>query len=161
MSKSRKATQRRKAKQAAAPAPKTRRSFLAMAPYIIGGIIVAGGIGYMGISTVRADLAEQDLSDIGNGIPTIVQVHDPACGSCIILEKETRAAFSDIDEDDLAYRIASLTSDVGSEFAAKHTAGFATLLFFDADGILTDRIHGETDRAELKTAFQAHIEENS
>jgi hypothetical protein len=157
MKKSRKPTKQRKAKAVPAATAPTRRSFMTMAPYVLGGIIVASGIGYLGISAVQADLAEQDLTNIGNGIPTIVQVHDPACSMCIALEKETRAAFSDIDDDDLAYRVASLTSDVGSEFAAQHTAGYATLLFFDAGGTLTQRLHGENDRATLETAFLAHI----
>lgn len=91
-------------------------------------------------------------------MPTIVQVHDPSCPICLTLQKETRADFANLETGQLAYRVASITPDVGIAFAAQHNSSHATLLFFDATGNVTQRIHGRTDRDTLRTAFLAHIE---
>ncbi len=149
---------KRKARQAveAKRAAPTRRNVMAMAPYLVAGVVVAGGLGFWGVSTVRADLAEQDLSIIGDGVPVIVQVHDPTCPICIDLQRETRAALAMMPDETIAYRVASLTSDVGSAFATRHGSAHATLLFFDAGGTLTRRLQGAQDRDVLLAAFTAH-----
>ena len=133
-----------------------RRSFLKAVPYLAGGAVVLAGVGYFGVSTVRADLAEQDLSIIGSGEPVIVQIHDPGCAICTALQKETRAALDMMDDDALPYRVASLTSTTGATFANRHSAGYATLLFFDGRGQVTQRVQGATNRDTLLTAFTAH-----
>ena len=149
---------KRKARQAAAAqgAAPTRRNVLAYAPYIAGGVVVAGGLGLWGVSNVRADLAEQDLSVIGSGVPAVVQVHDPTCPVCIALQRETRAALEMLPENAVAYRVASLTSDVGSAFANLHGSSHATLLLFDSTGTITRRIQAPQDRDALYAAFTAH-----
>lgn len=135
----------------------TRRSILASAPYAIAGAVALGGIGYFGVSAVRADLAEQDLSIVGSGRPVIVQVHDPSCPVCLALQKEARAALKLMDDGAPAYRVASITSNVGLAFANSHGASHATLLFFDGSGKITQRVHGATDRETLYTEFMTHI----
>jgi len=160
MKKSRKSTKSPKKSQTAAPVVTTRRSFLAKAPYIVGGIVAVGGIGLLGVNKVRADLAEQDLSIVGSGMPVIVQVHDPSCPICLALQKEARAAMETVDNSELEYRVASIASDVGSAFADRHNSAHATLLFFDADGAITQRVHAPSDRDTLQAAFQAHISAN-
>ena len=142
------------------PPTQTRRSFLTNAPYIVGGVIAVGGLAYFGISTVRADLAEQDLAVVGSGVPTIVQVHDPSCPVCLALQKEARAAMDLVEDGQLEYRVASITSDVGSEFAYKHGSSHATLLFFDGAGNVTQRVQAPSDRDTLYAAFAAHIAAN-
>jgi len=160
MKKSRKSPKSPKKRQTTAPVVETRRSFLAKAPYIAGGIVALAGIGFLGVSKVQADLAEQDLSLIGSGTPVIVQVHDPSCPICIALQKEARAAMLEVEESDLEYRVASIASDVGRAFADRHNSAHATLLFFDADGVITQRIHAPSDRDTLQAAFEAHISAN-
>lgn len=138
----------------------TRRSFLTNAPYIAGGVLAVGGLGYLGISMVRADLAEQNLDVVGSGVPAIVQIHDPTCPVCLALQKETRAAMDMLDDTQLAYRVASITSDVGSAFAYEHGSSHATLLFFDGAGNVTQRVQAPSDRDTLYEAFTAHIAAN-
>ena len=159
MKKQRKSNKQRKSTKTAASAVPTssRRSFLTNAPYIVGGVVAVGGIGFFGINTLRADLAEQDLSIVGSGVPTIVQIHDPTCPVCLALQKETRAAFDMLEGDALAYRVASITSDVGSAFAYEHGSSHATLLFFDGAGAVTQRVQAPADRDALYAAFTAHI----
>ena len=158
MKKQRKPNKPRKQNKAAPVAAEpTRRSFLTSAPYVIGGVVAVGGLAYFGISTVQADLAEQDLSIVGSGVPTIVQVHDPTCPVCLALQKEARAALDMLEDGQLEYRVASIASDVGSEFAYEHGSSHATLLFFNGDGTITQRVQAPSDRDALYAAFQAHI----
>lgn len=159
MKKQRKPNKARKQNKtgAAAAKPQTRRAFLTNLPYIAGGGLAIAGLGYLGISTLRADLAEQDLSIVGSGTPTIVQIHDPTCPVCLALQKETRAAFDMLDDPKLAYRVASISSDVGSAFAYEHGSAHATLLFFDGAGTVTRRVQAPADRAMLLEAFKAHL----
>ena len=63
--------------------------------------ILAGGGGWYLVSEVRATIAEQDLSRIGNGIPAVVQIHDPQCPRCLALQRETRKAMSGFADDEL------------------------------------------------------------
>lgn len=146
---------KRKVAQAAKDTSKSsRRSFLAYAPYIIGGILIVGAVGFF---TVRSDLAEQDLSVIGNGTPVIVQVHDTSCAPCIALQRETRAALSNMEDGEINYRVANLATKAGLDFATAHGASFTTLLLFDGKGEITRRIRGETPRNMLRVAFMAHL----
>lgn len=159
MKKQRQSNQPRKKNKGNAPktTEPTRRSLLTNAPLIVGGIVAIGALGYFGVSTVQADLAEQDLDVVGSGVPTIVQIHDPTCPVCLALQKETRAAFDMIDDGQLEYRVASIASNVGSDFAAKHASSHATLLFFDGNGTITQRVQAPSDRDTLYAAFMAHI----
>lgn len=153
---SNKKMKRKKPATATAPVV-TRRSFLKSIPYVVGGGVVLSGIGYLGVSAVRADLAEQDLDIVGSGKPVIVQIHNPSCPICVALQKETRAALNMLEGEELAYRVASITSTTGSDFANRHGATHATLLFFDSSGQIRQRVHGETDREILYLEFMAHI----
>jgi len=141
---------------AATPVKPSRRSILTKLPYLAGGIIAIGGVGYAGVNVVLADLAEQDLSIVGTGTPVIVQVHNPSCSICLALQKETRAALDMMGENALEYRVASITSTTGLAFANSHGSSHATLLFFDGSGRILQRVHGATDRNALYDAFMAH-----
>jgi hypothetical protein len=144
--------------RAPAVAPQaTKRSFLKSAAYLAGGAVVLSGIGYLGLGILSEDLAEQDLSIVGSGVPVIVQVHNPTCSICLALQKETRAALKMMEEEDLSYRVANISSTTGSNFASKHRSSYATLLLFDGSGTVTQRIEGATDRVVLYDTFMAHI----
>jgi len=158
MAKAKKSTNKRKAAQAAkGPSKTSRRSFMALAPYIVGGAVVAAALGFWGVSSVQAKLAEQDTSVVGQGTPTIVQVHEVTCAACVNLQRETRAALATLEDGDLNYRIAYLSSESGLAFASEYGASYTTLLLFDGDGNLSRRIVGETPRNMLRAAFMAHI----
>ncbi|MBT0957848.1 thioredoxin family protein [Alphaproteobacteria bacterium KMM 3653] len=160
--KSKKSTKQRKAEQAArAASGATRRSFMAYLPYILGGVVLAAGLGFWGVQSVQAHFAEQDTSIVGQGTPTIVQVHDVTCSSCVNLQRETRAALAALDEGEIHYRVANLTTEEGLAFASKYGASYTTLLLFDGDGTLSRRITGETPRSRLREVFLAHVSGDS
>lgn len=146
----------RKAAPVSAPTSKNRRSFLAMAGTIGGGAVLLGGIGFWGARTVQASITERDLTKVGQGTPTIVQVHDTQCQTCIALQREVRAALKEVEATDLGYRVADIKSDDGLAFASRYGAGHSTLLLFDGDGALSDRLVGPNDRQTLARTFKAH-----
>ena len=154
--KNRSAKTKRKDAQPQAPQKKERRSFLSMAGTVAGGIVLVGGVGFWGARTVQAAMVERDLSQVGQGVPTIVQVHDTQCQTCIALQREVRAALKGVDNSALHYRVADLNSDDGLFFASRYGAGHSTLLFFDGTGNMTQRLVGPSDRDTLARAFNAH-----
>jgi hypothetical protein len=136
---------------AALPAQKMDRRAL-----LRNGLLIMGGIGIGGVfatNMVMAGMAETDLSRVGQGTPTIVQVHDPNCSSCQELQRETRAALKAFDDTDLQYLVANIKSEDGSAFANSYGAPHITLLLFDAEGQLRSTLNGVRPRAELQTAF--------
>ncbi|MEM1160023.1 MAG: thioredoxin family protein [Pseudomonadota bacterium] len=153
---------RKKAAKGGSPQPKpqkkmSRREILGLAKFAaVGGAIVLGG-GYYFVSGVMAGIAESDLSKLGNGLPTIVQVHDPGCPSCRALQNETRDALEDFDDTSLQYLVANLASPEGREFGNKYAAGRVTLLLFDGEGRLRDRIQGRTSKEVLSARFRQHL----
>lgn len=68
---------RQAAPQSAKPEMVSRRSFLSLMRN--WGLFAAVGVGggwYL-VDEVLATIGEQDLTRIGNGTPTVVQIHDP------------------------------------------------------------------------------------
>lgn len=96
-----------------------------------------------------------DLSVLGNGIPTVVQVHEPSCAPCRSLKSNVRAALNRIDGQ-LQYRIADLNTEQGRRLAARHRAGMVTLLLFDGGGRLLDR-HGGVNSVETLAGLFADV----
>ena len=94
-----------------------RRDVLRLLRNGVLGVAALGGGGWFAISAVRATAAEMDLSRVGKGKPTIVQVHDPSCPMCTELQRETRAALSCFGECDLVYLVANINGDEGKAFA--------------------------------------------
>lgn len=147
--------QKKQSTAAPAPAPSPNRRAL-----LRNGLIIAGGLGIGGFfatNMVMATIAEHDLTRVGQGIPMIVQVHDPQCPSCQELQREARAAMKAFDETDLQYAVANITSDTGAAFANAHGAPHITLLLFDGAGNLRNRLNGIRPRAELEAAFAALV----
>jgi len=94
-------------------------------------------LSYTGLAAYKQNWDEiHDLSVIGNGKPTVVQVHDPSCPSCRALKSNTQSALKRLDSD-LQYRIASLKTPEGRTLAHRHQVGKITLLIFDGDGELS------------------------
>jgi len=119
--------------------------------------IVLGGGGFFAVSKVRATIAEQDLSKIGNGTPAIVQIHDPQCPVCIALQKEARHALLSFEDGELEYLVANIKSKEGSELANKYFVPHVTLLLFDGSGSLVKILNGSHDSDFLRKEFTAHI----
>lgn len=126
----------------------------ALVAIVIVAVVLSVGAALASYKT-RHD-REHDLSVIGNGIPTVVQVHDPDCPICRQLQTEVREAARGIGPDRLQLRTASLSMASGRAFAYRHDVPHVTLLYFDGDGRLNRKESGSQSSATLRPAFLAH-----
>ncbi|MEM9430095.1 MAG: hypothetical protein AAGA32_11425 [Pseudomonadota bacterium] len=153
----RKTSKKRSRTTAAAPASPERRGALLT---LRNGAVAAIGLSIGGVFMVRsvqATVAEHDLTRIGNGRASIVQIHDPQCPMCRALQRETRAAYRAVGSDDLQYLVADIRTAEGSALAARHGVGHVTLVLFDRSGEAREILPGHRERDELQTAFEAHL----
>lgn len=147
-----------KTSAAATPAPDAgRRRFLQLAKGAAIGLPVIAGVGWFSTRAVRATIAEADLTRIGQGLPSVVQIHDPSCSLCRTLQRQARAALDAYSEDEVTYLVADVTTVPGRLMAATHNVPHVTLLLFDGAGQLEQVVRGPTDDATLESAFAALI----
>lgn len=144
------------AAEPSAPRKKTfsRRDLLQNIGYGVVGLGVLGGGGWYLASTVHAGIVEGDLSRIGNGIPTVVQIHDPGCPMCRALQREAREALEAFDKDEIQYLVANITQQDGRELASTHGVGHVTLLLFDGSGKRRGVVRGENSAEILEMEFR-------
>ncbi|WP_282609525.1 twin-arginine translocation signal domain-containing protein [Pelagibius sp. Alg239-R121] len=138
-----------------APGKKTsRRDFLRTFGEwgVVGAAVGVGG--WYAIGYVSATIGELDLTKLGNGTPTIVQIHDPQCPRCVELQGETRDALADFSDGELQYLVANIRSDSGRDFANAQGVGHVTLLLFDGTGRRRDVLVGNNTSETLKREFQ-------
>lgn len=109
------------------------------------------------VDYVGAVIDEHDLSRIGNGTPTIVQIHDPQCPRCLALQREARSALSDFETGELQYVIANIRTAQGKALASRYGVGHVTLLLFDGKGDMRNVLAGENTRDRLRAEFLAHL----
>lgn len=145
----------------AAPLPpqatqKDRRAFLSGTGKLIIGAAVLGGGSVFAVGAVRATVREQDISRIGQGVPTVVQIHDPGCTLCTALQNETRKALKGFAPQELDYVVANVKTDEGSAFAARQGQPHVTLILMDPDGRAVQVLNGPQDRDDLRQIFEAH-----
>ncbi len=133
----------------------TRRRTLTLLRNGAIGAAVLGGAGLFSVRAVRATIREQDLTRLGSGTPTIVQIHDPNCPSCTELQRNARRALRKFEGDEITYLVANIKTDEGSAFAARFGARHVTLLLFDGRGRLRDTLEGVRSRQELEQHFQS------
>jgi len=151
-----KTPKRTKSPVVAAKPPVSRRDALkSLAFYGTGGAILLGCGAAFGLD-FRKKLAEADLTKIGQGTPTIVQIHDPSCQLCQALQRETRAALADCDEDYM-YLVANITTQDGAAFQRRMGQPHVTLALLDGNGTPLHFINGVTPAARLKTQFQTYF----
>ncbi len=131
-----------------------RRGFISSVRNGAIGLVAAGGLGAYVVHLYRNTSHEHDLSRVGNGTASVVQVHDPQCQLCLALQKETRQALASLDGDKPGYVIADIRTDKGLRFANKHGVKHVTLLLFDKSGKLQQVINGQRGSNELRQAFQ-------
>ena len=98
-----------------------------------------------------------DLSVIGKGIPTIVQIHDPNCSLCNQLRRNADAAAGQFGER-LLYRIADISTPEGRRLQRRHEVPHVTLLLFDGGGQLRKVLNGVKSADFLQRAFEAHLQ---
>jgi hypothetical protein len=150
-----------KAEAAAAGPEETRRGVMRKARNWAIGLGVVGVGGWLGADYYTAMAAEHDLSRIGAGVPTVVQIHDPQCPTCAALMKQARAAMEGFQEDELQYVVANLRTESGAALAAAHGVGKITLLLFDGQGRMRQVLPGVRDSAALSAAFRAHLQQGA
>ena len=98
-----------------------------------------------------------DLSVIGKGIPTVVQIHDPGCRLCNQLRANTGDAVDRLG-DRILYRIADITTTEGKRLQRKHRVPHVTLLLFDGDGQLRRVLEGVRNEDELHDSLLRHLD---
>ena len=134
-----------------------RRDFLQNAGYGLAGVAIVGGGGWYLASSVYAGIVESDLSRLGNGIPTVVQIHDPSCPQCRALQKEARKALAELDDSEIQYLVANIREPEGRALAAAHGVGHVTLLLFDGSGQRRGVLAGQNSSELLLGAFKRLI----
>lgn len=161
MKKSRKPrTANKKARQAPEP-DQARRRLLRHLRNAAIAIPVATVAGVFSVRSVQATICEGDLTKIGKGRPTIVQIHDPSCSLCIALQKQTRRALKPFDGDQFDYLVANINTIQGSTLAMRYGVPHVTLLLFDGQGTMVEVVRGPADANDLRPIFAAHLDQNS
>jgi hypothetical protein len=135
----------------------TRRDFLRLGRNAAIALPVVGIAGFFGVRSVQATIREGDLSRVGLGSASIVQIHDPSCGLCATLQKQTRRALKAFDEDRYEFLVADVKTGDGALFAATYNAPITTLLLFDGAGELVEVVRGPIPTGQLKDILEAHM----
>jgi len=120
----------------------------------IRALIALPVAGAAGAAIHRYDVQNKDLHDlslIGQGTAVVVQIHDPACQLCRRLMGNSRKALK--GQENVAFRVADITTSDGKSFQQKHRADTVSLLLFNADGERVDTVQGVTPVDELKSRF--------
>lgn len=135
----------------------TRRKIIRFARNSAIGVVLVGATGGYLAYSASGTMHEQDLTRIGQGLPSIVQIHDPQCPVCMRLQRATKAALSRLDDGQLDYVVANIRSGKGEAFASKYAVPHVTLLLFDADGELQHILRGEQQANVLDREFKKLI----
>ena len=164
MKKQKRAANSRKKQQVGSPATAiapqkatSRRDFFATLSNVALIGAAGGGVGWFLIDEVCATTRENDLTRIGNGVPAVVQIHDPECSLCRALQKETRDAMSNFNRNELQYLVANIRLAKGRQLANKHGVSHVTLLLFDGKGNRRGILSGPNTSHNLEDAFRRHL----
>lgn len=149
-----------KRKKSAEPQQKPKAASSRRSVLLYGGaaVLVAGGAGTAFAVDFMSKLEEQDLSAIGNGTPAVVQIHDPACPDCALLQRAARKALRSFDGAALNYRVAYLNTEEGSRFSGAQGLSRVTLALFDGAGERVHTIQGVRDAAFLRESIALHLD---
>lgn len=115
------------------------------------------GAGVLSLRSVQATICEGDLTKIGKGIPSVVQVHDPSCTLCAALQKQARHALRPYNAEQVRYLVANINTEDGSALAGRYGVPHVTLLFFDASGAHIDTLRGPTDADTVRAKMTEHL----
>ncbi|WGI21303.1 thioredoxin family protein [Amylibacter sp. IMCC11727] len=118
---------------------------------------VVGVAGFFSVKSVQATICEADLTKVGKGVPSIVQIHDPNCQLCAALQNQSRRALKSFEKDSYRFLVANIRTDDGSAFAAKYRVPHVTLLLFDKKGGMTQVVRGPIDQDALENILSAHM----
>ena len=118
---------------------------------------IGGGFSWYLVDEVCATTREHDLTRIGNGVPTVVQIHDPQCSICAALQKEARDAVSNFDDTELQFLVANIRQDKGRALASKHGVQHITLLLLDGKGNKRSVLVGPNKSEYLTATFRGFV----
>ena len=135
-----------------------RRRFLISARNWGVAAFAVGGTGWFVADGFAKTAQELDLSTLGNGIPAVVQIHDPECPKCLALQREARDAVCEIGEHQLQYKVANIRQPSGRKLANEHGVSHVTLLLMDGKGNRTMILRGENTSENLAYVFEDHVE---
>ncbi|MEM9432479.1 MAG: hypothetical protein AAGA12_01050 [Pseudomonadota bacterium] len=154
MAKSKKRTRKPAAAGPQATPQRTRRDMLRLARNGAIGAAVLGVGGFFAARSVQATMYENDLTRVGAGAPTVVQIHDPQCQLCTALQKQARRALKNMGDRAPEYVVANIRTAEGGNFAGRHGVPHVTLLLIDARGRVVETLSGVQDAAVLQSAFE-------
>ena len=104
-------------------------------------VLLAGVVG-SGLAAFKYNYnISHDLSVIGKGVPTIVQIHDPNCSLCNQLRRNADAAAEKFG-DRMLFRIADISTEQWRRLQRQHDVPHMTLLLFDGEGYLRNVLRG-------------------
>ena len=139
-----------------APASKSRR-WLEAGRFIVALVVLVGAVG-SGLAVYKHNYEiSHDLSVIGKGVPTVVQIHDPKCSLCNQLRRNADTAIGHFG-DRLLYRIADITTPAGRRLQVRHDVPHVTLLLFDGEGQLRNVLTGVKSDELLRRSFEIHLD---
>ncbi len=134
-------------------AARARRRFLKH----VQGIVIActlGAVAVVGLTAYKRNYeVTHDLSVIGNGTPTVVQVHDPGCSLCRSLRDNVNTVKGEF-HDRIQFRIADIQTGDGRALARRHNVPHVTLLLFDGEGELVTVLRGVREPESLRPSFR-------
>ena len=110
--------------------------------------------GYLFVTGEQKSRIEHDLSVIGNGKNTVVQIHDPGCQLCRQLQANVNSVKSDFTQK-VQFKTANIKTTKGAAFAEKHKVPHVTLLFFNRSGRLVNTIRGVQSKEVIANALSA------
>ncbi|TVS01017.1 MAG: thioredoxin [Rhodobacteraceae bacterium] len=160
MKKQRKSVSAKKKPAAAEHTQTAQPSRRQMLLYLRNGAIGVAALSVGGWGAAHAyqtHVERHELSVIGNGIATVVQIHDPQCPTCRALQKETLRAARSFEDDVLQVRVANIRTAEGRAMADRYGVPHVTLLLFDGAGEMQDILSGPNNRQFLRAQFSAHI----
>jgi len=108
--------------------------------------------GYLFVTGENKSRIEHDLSVIGKGKATLVQIHDPGCQLCRRLKTNVDAVRPDF-EDKVHFKTANIKTNKGAEFAKKHNVPHVTLLIFNRNGKRVNTISGVQTKEVISDAL--------
>ena len=132
----------------------SRREMLSLAKFGAVGTAILGAGGFYFATRISTAMAEEDMTRLGNGVPTVVQVHDPSCSQCIALQRQVRQAMDTFDAERLQYVVANIHTPEGRAFADQHGVGHVTLVLLDGRGRVRDVITGVRTSDALLERFR-------
>lgn len=119
--------------------------------YVIGSILLTATISFFVIADEKSRI-DHDLSVIGKGLSTVVQIHDPNCQYCRRLKSVVDSVKDDYI-DKVHFKTANIKTEEGAAFAKQYSVPHVTLLFFNKKGRHVNTLQGVSSRDQVNDAL--------